>query len=473
MNELLKGVNVLDFSEYIAGPYCGFLLADFGARVIKIEPPDGAEERRLGRWQRYRGNTRMSLAFNRGKESLSIDLRRTEGQEIVHKLVASADVVVQNFAPGAAEKLNVDYQTLSRINPRLIFLSSTAYGEVGPYRKRKGFDIIAHAASGVMSNYANEDGIPRAPGAINYIDISTGMLNALAVVSALYHRDRSGEGQKIETSLFNTGLTLQSINMVMIDKLDALQHREELRIRRQALHEGKNHSYVMDKIAELTLRSDMPETTRPIEVPECRHRPTDRAIYPYYFVYATADGYLSIAAITRAHREKLCAVLDVVDEHIERNPGDISDEAYFKLKELMRTIALRLKQSPTAHWLQVLEAAGVPCGQVNYRADLYTDPQAEALGMIWQLHNRDLGAYKSAGHPIRFTKTPVRPGRGAPTLGENSESILFELGCSMDTVEALRATGVVKVADKARAFDPKELASHINSQDVPSVHPRK
>ena len=194
MNSLLRGVTVLDFSEYIAGPYCGLLLADLGARVIKVEPPDGAEERRLGAAERYRGNTRMSLAFNRGKESLSVDLRQQRGRDIIYALVGKVDVVVQNFVPGAAEKLGIGYDTLCGINAKIIFLSSTAFGEVGPYRKRKGFDIIAHAASGVMSNYADEEGAPRGPGAIPYIDIGTGMLNALGIVSALYHRDKSGVG---------------------------------------------------------------------------------------------------------------------------------------------------------------------------------------------------------------------------------------------------------------------------------------
>src|SRR5580658_2161311 len=128
MEALLKGVTVLDFSEYIAGPYCGFLLADLGARVIKVEPPDGAEERRLGTRARYRGNTRMSLSFNRGKESIAIDLRQQSGREIVYRLVANADVVVQNFAPDVAGQLGIDYDILSKINPRIIFLSSTAFG---------------------------------------------------------------------------------------------------------------------------------------------------------------------------------------------------------------------------------------------------------------------------------------------------------------------------------------------------------
>src|SRR5580700_5525724 len=133
MEALLKGVTVLDFSEYIAGPYCGFLLADLGARVIKVEPPDGAEERRLGTRARYRGNTRMSLAFNRGKESIAIDLQQPSGRDIVYRMVERVDVVLQNFAPGVALQLGIDYPTLSNINHRIIFLSSTAFGEVGPH----------------------------------------------------------------------------------------------------------------------------------------------------------------------------------------------------------------------------------------------------------------------------------------------------------------------------------------------------
>lgn len=445
MNTLLHGVTVLDFSEYIAGPYCGFLLADLGARVIKIEPPDGAEERRMGgSARRYGGNTRMSLAMNRGKESLSVDLQQPAGREIVYKLVAEADVVVQNFVPGAAEKLGIDYETLSKINKRIVFLSSTAFGEVGPYRKRKGFDIIAHAASGVMSHYADEDGAPRGPGGIPYIDIGTGMLNALGIVSALYHRNVSGEGQKIETSLFSTGMALQAMSLLHIDALDAQQHEEEKQILKTALGEGKKHTQVIDQFAELRLRKDLPHTARPIEVPDCLHRPTDRQVYPYYRVYPTGDGYLGIAALNRKLRDKFCAAIGVVDDDVAVETGDVSDEVYFRQKQMMKTIEARLREHGNAHWMPVLEAAGVPCGPVNYRADLYTDPQAQALGLVWELDNRDIGSYKASGHPIRFLKTPVLPGKGAPSLGEHTEAVLREAGYGADELVQLRTAGVIR-----------------------------
>ena len=356
---MLNGITVLDISEYIAGPYCGSLLADMGARVIKVEPPDGAEERRLGNRERYRLNTRMALAYNRGKESLAVDLRKPEGQAIIHRLVPQVDVVIQNYAPGIAKKLGIDYEALSALNPKLIFVSSTAFGEEGPYMKRKGFDIIAHAASGIMSNYADEDGAPRSPGAINYIDICTGMFNALGVVSALFHRERTGVGQKLETSLFSTGLALQAQNVVHISALDDRQHAKELEVLRTARQQDKTHTKVIDEFAEMRLREDMPSTTRPVEVPDCAHRPTDRQVYPYYRVYPTGDGYLSIAALNRGLREKLCAVLEIEDEHTAVDLGNASDEVYFAQKAMMKRIEERLRQRPNAYWLERLEAAGV------------------------------------------------------------------------------------------------------------------
>jgi formyl-CoA transferase len=440
----LSGITVLDFSEYIAGPYCGFLLADLGARVIKVEPPDGAEERRLGNRERYRGNTRMSLAFNRGKESLSVDLRRPEGREIVYRLLPRVDVVIENFVPSVAEKLGIDHAAMSAHNPRLVFVSSTAFGEVGPYRMRKGFDIIAHAASGIMSNYADENGDPRGPGAINYIDIATGIFNALGVVSALLHRERTGEGQKLETSLFATGLALQAQHVVYVEALDRALRERELDVLATARKSGKRHTHVVDEINEMRLRADMPATRRPIEVPECLHRPTDRKVYPYYRVYPTGDGYLAIAALNRALREKLCATLGLEDPHVDIDLGNATDEAYESQKAMMRKIESRLREQPNAHWLERLEAAGVPCSPISYAANLYEDPQAEALGMMWELENQALGKYKTVGHPVRYSKTPARPTKGAPAVGQDTAGVLTEAGFSEEEIRRFRDAGVVK-----------------------------
>jgi crotonobetainyl-CoA:carnitine CoA-transferase CaiB-like acyl-CoA transferase len=167
-------------------------------------------------------------------------------------------------------------------------------------------------------------------------------------------------------------------------------------------------------------------------------------VYPYYRVYPTGDGYLGIAALNRKLRDKFCAAIGVVDDDVAVDTGDVSDEVYFRQKQMMKTIEARLREHGNAHWMPLLEAAGVPCGPVNYRADLYTDPQAEALGLIWELHNRDLGPYKASGHPIRFSKTPVQPGRGAPSLGEHTDAVLAQAGYAAGEVERLKAGRVVR-----------------------------
>jgi crotonobetainyl-CoA:carnitine CoA-transferase CaiB-like acyl-CoA transferase len=161
-------------------------------------------------------------------------------------------------------------------------------------------------------------------------------------------------------------------------------------------------------------------------------------------VYRTSDGYLCVAALNRSLREKLCTALEIHDEHVQVDLGGSSDRAYHDQKALMHAIEDRLLQHPNAYWQELLEAAGVPCGPVNYRANLYEDPQVQALGMMWQLQNRELGSYKVPGHPVRFSKTPVRATSGAPALGEHSEAILLEIGYTLEEIAGLKQAGIVR-----------------------------
>jgi crotonobetainyl-CoA:carnitine CoA-transferase CaiB-like acyl-CoA transferase len=444
MSSILEGVLVLDFSEYIAGPYCGCLLGDLGAEVIKIEPPDGGEERRLGNQKRYRGNTRMTLTLNRGKKGICIDLTKDEGRQIVYRMAEKADIIIQNFAPGIAEKLGIDYETLSKINEQIIFISSTAFGEIGPYRQRKGFDIIAHAASGIMSFFANEDGNPKGPGGAPFIDVSTGMLNAFGAVSALLYRMKTGKGQKIETSLFNTGMALMTTGFALIEELDKERHQKELEILRTAHQKGMKHTQIIDELAEMRLRFDQPDTARPIEVPDCNHRPTDRLVYPYYRVYQTSNGYIGIAALNPKQRQTLCEVIGINDEGVNVNIGNISDKIYFHQKDVMKKIENKLTQKTNEEWIQALEDAGIPCGPVNYHANLFYDKQAEAVNMIWELENTEIGTYKMAGHPIRYLKTPAKQGKGAPTLGEDTVDVLKQFGFNESEINTFKESSVIK-----------------------------
>jgi len=441
---MLEGITVLDFSEYIAGPYCGFLLADLGADVIKIEPPDGSEERRWGNSQRYKGNTRTSLTMNRGKRSLCLDMGREEARRVVYRLVERADIILQNYAPGAAKKLGIDYDTLAAVNKGIIFISSTAFGEVGPYQNRRGFDIIAHAAAGIMAGYADSDGNPRGPGGSPYVDIGTGMLNAFSAVAALFDRTRTGMGQKIETSLFSTGMALLATGFAKIEELDRDRHQEELALLKDAAREGKTHTQIIDAIARLRMRHEMPDSTREMEVPDCNHRPSDRQAFPYYRIYETADGFISIAALTSRQRKNTCEAIGIQDTGAGVELSEMNDAVIENMRSLRKRLEDRFREKTNTEWIESLEKAGVPCGPVNYTANLFYDQQVQALDMIWDLHNSELGPYKMVGHPIRFARNPVKAGIGAPTLGEHSAGVLAQFGFNPVEIDEFKKQGIVK-----------------------------
>jgi crotonobetainyl-CoA:carnitine CoA-transferase CaiB-like acyl-CoA transferase len=444
MASLLDGILVLDFTHWIAGPYCGLLLSDMGAEVIKVESPEGAEERRMGNTERYHGNTRMSLTLNRGKKGLCVDLKSEEGKKIVYDLVKKADIIIQNYGPGIAKKLGIDYETLSEINDKLIFLSSTAFGESGPYQFRKGYDLIAHAASGIMAGYADEDGNPRGPGGSPYIDIGTAMLNAMSAVAALYYRTQTGIGQKIETSLFNTGIALLAPGFIEIDKLDREMHKEMLEVLKTAHDNHMRHTQVIDKFSMLRLRNEQPGSEREVEVPDCNHRPSDRQVYPYYRIYQTKDGYISIGALAAKQRINVSEVLGVEDKYAYLDLGNGNDETYFYQKEVMKKMEDVLGEKSTDEWIKILEDVGVPCGPVNYGVTLFRDPHAIDQNMVWSLDNPVSGPYKMMGHPVKYTKTPVKPTTGAPALGEDTVEVLKKLGYTDEKIEELKAKKIVK-----------------------------
>ncbi len=444
MSGILDGIIVLDFSEYIAGPYCGGLLGDLGAEVIKIEPPDGSEERRWGPSKIYKGNTRSSLTMNRNKKSLCLDIRKKAAKKIIYRLVEKADVVLQNYTPGVAKKLGIDYDTLSTINKKLIFISSTAFGEIGPYKNRRGLDLIAHAASGIMAYYADEDGNPKGPGGIAYIDICTAILNTLSAVAALFTRIKTGEGQKIETSLFTTALALQLTSVVNIEKLDKERYKEELDLLSNAFQEEKSHTEIIDALVYLKRRYDRPDSTRIIDVPDCNHRPADRYFFPYYRIYETANGFISIAAVTSRQRKIVNKVIDIYDKGAGVDFSEITDEIINHQKDLTHQIERRFREKTNQEWIEALESAGVPCGQVNYSVDLFYDPQVKAMNMMCNLENSEHGAYKMISTPIRFSKTPVKPRKGAPTLGEDSVSVLEQFGYSENEIEEFKKQAIIK-----------------------------
>ena len=253
-----------------------------------------------------------------------------------------------------------------------------------------------------------------------------------------------GEGQKIETSLFSTGMALQASGFLEIDRLDSELHKEMKEVLKTAREKEMKHSQIIDKFTEMQLRSEQPGSTRDIETVDCNHRPSDRQTFPYYRVYQVKDGFMSIAALTVKQRMSVCEVLGVEDKFAYIDLGNGNDETYFYQKEVMKKMEVCLGEKTKDEWIAVLEKTGVPCGPVNYGIDLFEDPHALEMNMVWSLDNPVSGPYKMMGNPMRFKKTPITPTKGAPVLGENTVEILKSIGYDDQQIESLKRQSIVK-----------------------------
>jgi CoA:oxalate CoA-transferase len=394
----LDGIRVLDFTRYQQGPYATSLLADMGAEVIKVEPRLHGE---FGR-QSERDESGFSPYFetyNRGKRSITLDIRRPEAREIIERLIPRIDVVVENFRPGVMDKLGLGYDMLRQLNPLLIFAAASAFGSRGPMAARPGYDHIAQAVSGLMVEQAGgreQDPQPALPGAADEI---SAMLFAYGIACALVARDRTGEGQKVEVSLLGSMM--------------AFQGRQIMRY----FYTGKQG--------------------------RARFRRS-----PVYAHYQCRDGWgVAIAAQDPKRWTGLCRALqrpDLIDDPRFAGPWDRSRNAA-ALEEELESIFI---QDTIAAWLARLIAHDVPCGAVNdYRALHETDPelaaQLEENGYLVNVESANLGTYRAAGVPVSLSGTPAPPVRPAPELGVDTETILLELGYTWEQMEQLRRDEVI------------------------------
>jgi crotonobetainyl-CoA:carnitine CoA-transferase CaiB-like acyl-CoA transferase len=383
----LTGIRVLDFCSFINGAYSATLLGDLGAEVVKIEPLTGDLARAWGPF--LKGESRFYQAWNRNKRGLAVDLSSSAGREIAHRLVRDADVVIENYRPGVTRRLGIDYQTLKEINPRLIYCSSTAFGARGPLRNRPGYDPVFQSMSGIARDNVRFSGnVAICPVAVS--DYQASMLVVTGVLAALFHRERTGESQMIETSLLQGVLSVQAHYFV-----EALDCEEEGAI----------------------------------------------GIYPYR-IFETADEPIFIAAATDKFWVMLCQCLGVpelgLDPQFETN-GKRTSRAT-DLNAILRPIFVTRK---AAAWEQMLVEKGVPCGVVSSYLQFLNDPQVTELEMNPVIDHPLIGQIRTAGVPIHFEKTPGRIQRSAPLLGQHTDELLAELGYSSDSIVALRAERVV------------------------------
>jgi crotonobetainyl-CoA:carnitine CoA-transferase CaiB-like acyl-CoA transferase len=418
----LDGVRVLEFSQIIAGPMGCQLLADLGAEVIKVEPPGGEPWRLYSQYVPL--ESKVFQALNRGKKSLAIDVTRPEAQQAIHRLVPFIDVVVINYRPDVAQRLHIDYESLSAIRSDLIYVDNTAFGREGPLAGRPGYDIVVQAMAGLIASVGkvNEKGVPVVPPA--FADTTTAYAVATGVCAALYHRALTGEGQKIETSLLANALTIHMGAFASIPAADAEEREAFYELIERARQEGLSYHEVMQAILQLN--------------------PTRQASNPYYRCYLTRDGAIAIGALSAELRGKVRATLGV--EHNRDEPG--YDPGDPKQREIDLAVVTKIEDliacESSEYWERRFEAGGVPVSRVNFVLELIDHPQVVANEYVVEVEHDVTGPQRLAAPPWKMSATPPRVQSASPPLGRDTDAVLAQAGYSDAEIAKLRASGAIR-----------------------------
>ena len=417
----LEGVRVLEFSEIIAGPFAGALLADMGADVIKVEPPWG-DPWRFAR-EFIPGESRQFMSLNRGKRSLPLDLTKAQAREVVYRLVPDMDVVLINARPDVAGKLGIDYETLSKINPCLIYCDNTAFGRKGPHSHRPGYDIIAQAMSGLMASEDKiEDGVPQRVLSTAVADHGTGLAMAWAVCAALYSRERTGRGQMIETTLLGTSLAFLGDRFIQVDVVDLEPRTQFLQDLADLRSRGASYEDAMERYREMTaIRQGA-----------------------YYRTYRAKDGVLAVGCLSDPLRKRMADLLRLDDIRFEPGYDPDSDEALASMEEVATKAEALFLQRSVDEWLALLDKEGVPAGPVRFVEELIDDEQVTSNQLVVELDHSVAGRLKMVAPCVSMSDTPLEATSASPALGEHSSEILSGLGYTGEEIQRLRDGGVTR-----------------------------
>ena len=416
----LDGIRILEFTQIIAAPFGGMLLSDMGAEVIKIEPIEG-EPWRLHN-QFLPKESRAYISLNRGKKSLPLNLKNPEATAIVHRLVKEIDIVIINARPDVPEKLGTDYETLSKINPRLIYCDNTAFGRNGPDSYRPGYDIVVQAVSGLLAaDNKVENGVPQQVSATAVADYSTGIAIAWSVCAALFARERSGIGQKIDTTLLSTALSVQGSFM----ELDSYTKETRLEF--------------LDTLSALK-QAEMPYEAM-LEQQRSLAGPTT-AFRIYYTTYKTLNGIIAIGCLSEHLRKKAAVVMGIQDPRFEPGYDPEDPSTIVQIENLHESSKLIMASLPTEKWLLKFDEAGVPAGPVRFVQELLDDEQVLANEMVVELEHSKAGIIRMAGPMVRMSETPLQPQFASPALGEHSEEILAFLGYTDEAISGFKERGI-------------------------------
>ena len=392
----LSGVRVLDLSRILAGPFCTMMLGDLGAEVVKVERPGTGDDTRTWGPPFSGGESAYYLCCNRNKRSITIDLGKSQGRELVKELAKVSDVLVENFTPGLMERFGLDYETLRELNPRLVFCSVTAYGKDGPYRDRPGYDMVLSAVGGLMWITGERNGNPCKVG-VAITDVLTGVYASGAITAALLWRERSGRGQQIDCSLLDAQVA--ALANIASNYLVAGQ---------EATRWGTAHA----------------------------------SIVPYQ-VFPTKDRPIAVAVANQKLWVSFCSAIGkkewVEDPRFESNPERVRNRDV-----LLPLVTHVLAQRTCDEWMEVLLEAAVPCGPGNNMESLFADPQVKHRNMIAEVPHPTIGTLRLTGVPIKYSVTPGQVRLPPPLLGQHTDEILSSvLGCSQERIAALRRDGVV------------------------------
>jgi CoA:oxalate CoA-transferase len=391
MTGMLSDIKVLDLTTFLSGPFCTMTLSDMGADVVKIETPKGCATRQTPPF--IHGQSAYFMSLNRGKKSITLNLKSDRGKKIFLQLAASADVLVENFRPGVMDRLGFDYKTVSGINPRIVYASISGFGNTGPFREKGAYDMVIQGYGGIMSITGSPGGEPVRVG-YSVSDLTAGLYGALAITGALRVRDKEGKGQYLDVSMFDCQV-----------------------------------AFMENAIARYFATGEIPG-------PLGNRHPS---IAPFQ-AFKSTTGYFTLTASTDEQFGNLCDAVGVPDAK--------SDKRLLTKRDRVKNVTLInelfgkiFAEKPKEYWIELLERHKIPCGPINNVKEVVESPQVQARGMIVELDHAVAGRIKMAGSPIKASLTPPSVQSAPPLLGQDTKSVLARLGYSPEEIEAFAAEG--------------------------------